>query len=361
MYQPRPSADTYNARRRRVVFDYALKSRLDELARYPDAALIVCCNDQQTADSLDHLRIAYPTLAIHTAIINPQPYAPPHPDAQTPFQCQWDDPSGWVQYWTTDRWARIKFALEISAQIAQNGNTTGYLIMPAHDAVWRTGLLDVLTAFSAQHARDGLPAAVSPYTSMHHSPIPSIAIPEICIDAINLAFFQHVDSFKSPDYQQFWGKMSLLPFGMCANVLERVEMRVWEDDLEIDTALRRLGYPTRARHSDDVYRQALPAFNFADVAAIFNRTIHYSLPIPPGNTSILARPFAEMWSRQPDYALKYWYRAACIEALVARCQREIDARLARYGCSWVDWGAYRHVVRVGDPFVQVWKYAPIFV
>ena len=31
-------------------------------------------------------------------------------------------------------------------------------------------------------------------------------------------------------------------------------------------------------------------------------------------------------------------------------------RLGRYGLSWVDWGTYRYVVRVGDPLVQVWKY-----
>jgi len=65
MYKPRPSDTGYDARRRRSVFDYALKSRLDELAHYPDSALILCCNDQRTADSLSDLREQYPTLPIY--------------------------------------------------------------------------------------------------------------------------------------------------------------------------------------------------------------------------------------------------------------------------------------------------------
>jgi hypothetical protein len=31
------------------------------------------------------------------------------------------------------------------------------------------------------------------------------------------------------------------------------------------------------------------------------------------------------------------------------------ARVKRYGCSWVDWGAYRYVARPRDPAVEVWK------
>jgi len=48
-------------------------------------------------------------------------------------------------------------------------------------------------------------------------------------------------------------------------------------------------------------------------------------------------------------------------ALIAECSSEIQVRLERYGLSWVDWGAYRHVVRVGDPCVEVWKRGTLLV
>jgi len=360
MYKPRPSDTGYDARRRRSVFDYALKSRLDELAHYPDSALILCCNDQRTADSLSDLREQYPTLPIYIAFVNPEPHVPPYPDAQTPFRCEWDDPAGWQQVQTTDRWARIRFALELGREIAAHGGT-GYIVMPAHDSCWYYSILDDLAKASLEYAKGGLPAAVSPYADVHHSRVPGVYIPQNVIDTVNWAFHRHHADIAAGSYQQFWGKMGIIPYAMSGAILKRVELRVWEDDLEIDTAIRALGYAVVTVFMDRLglrqpYKQTLPAFNVEAVAAVFNRTLHYSLPIPPGNTSLLARPFMELWMRLPDYALKYWYRAACIEAIVAYCQKQIDARLKRYGCSWVDWGAYRHVVRIGDPFVQVWKY-----
>jgi hypothetical protein len=229
--------------------------------------------------------------------------------------------------------------------------------MPAHDAVWGAFLLDDLAVISLEHQRGGQPAAVSPYSDRHHSAVPGVWIDPRAIRAVNWAFHRRHDEIASGACQQFWGKMGIIPYGMCGAIRQRVEMRVWEDDLEIDSAVRSLGYAAvtaLAARRRVRYRQALPAFSLADVLTIFERTLHYSLPIP-GNTSLLARPFGELWKHLPDYALNRWYLAACIEALVAICRRRIAARLQRYGCSWVDWGAYRHVVRVGDPFVQVWK------
>ncbi len=360
VYKPRPANADYDSRRRRAVFDYALRSRLAELARHPDAALILCCADLSAAASLAPILADFPSLLTLTTFVNPEAYAPPFPDAETPYRCAWDAPEAWTQYKTTDRWARIAFALEVGQRVATAGGQ-GWIVMPAHDAVWGAYLLDELAAISLEQARGGLPAAVSPYSDFHHSAVPGVWIDPLVIRVINAAFHRPPDSIASRAYQQFWGKMGIIPYAMCASILRRVEMRVWEDDLEIDSAIQTLGYAAVtafAMHGVHVsYRQALPVFSLVDALALFDRTLHYSLPIP-GNTSLLARPFIALWQHLPDYALNYWYLAACIEALTARCQRHIASRLARFGCSWVDWGAYRHVVRVGDPFVQVWKDSP---
>lgn len=357
VYKPRPPDADYDSRRRQVVFDYALRSRLTELARYPDAALILCCADSSAAASLAPILADFPGLLTLTAVVNPEAFSPPFPDAETPYRCAWDAPEAWTQYKTTDRWARVAFALDVGRRVAAAGGQ-GWIVMPAHDAVWGAFLLDDLAAISLEHGRGGLPAAVSPYSDWHHSAVPGVWIDPLVIRVVNWAFHRHHDDIASGAYQQFWGKMGIIPYAMCGSILSRVEMRVWEDDLEIDGAIQALGYAAvtapAMRRFRVVYRQALPAFSLADALTIFDRTLHYSLPIP-GNTSLLARPFGEMWKHLPDYALNRWYLAACIEALVAICQRRIAARLRQYGCSWVDWGALRHVVRVGDPFVQVWK------
>jgi hypothetical protein len=356
IYKARPSGSDYDSRRRRAVFDYALRSRLTELARRSDAALILCCADSAAAASLAPILAEFPALTALTAVVNPEAHAPPFPDAETPRRCEWDAPEAWTQFQTTDRWARIAFALEVGQHVAAAGGE-GWIVMPAHDAVWGAFLLDDLAVISLEHQRGGQPAAVSPYSDRHHSAVPGVWIDPRAIRAVNWAFHRRHDEIASGACQQFWGKMGIIPYGMCGAIRQRVEMRVWEDDLEIDSAVRSLGYAAvtaLAARRRVRYRQALPAFSLADVLTIFERTLHYSLPIP-GNTSLLARPFGELWKHLPDYALNRWYLAACIEALVAICRRRIAARLQRYGCSWVDWGAYRHVVRVGDPFVQVWK------
>lgn len=357
LYKPRSPDTDYDSRRRQGVFDYALRSRLAELARHPDSALILCCADSSAAASLAPILADYPSLLTLTAVVNPEPCPPPFPDAETPFRCAWDAPQAWTQYRTTDRWARVAFALEVGQHVAAAGGR-GWIVMPAHDAVWGAFLLDDLAQFSLDHASGGLPAAVSPYSDLHHSAVPGVWIDPRIIRVVNWAFHRHHDDIASGSYQQFWGKMGIIPYAICGAIRQCVEKRVWEDDLEIDSAIHALGYAAVTAFANQryrvSYRQALPAFTFADVLTIFDRTLHYSLPIP-GDTSLLARPFAEMWQHLPDYALNRWYLAACIETLVAICQRRIANRLARFGCSWVDWGAYRHVVRVGDPFVQVWK------
>jgi hypothetical protein len=353
MYKPRPTEE-----RARRVFDSCLDSRLSELSRHTNAAVLLICDSQATIDSFADLPAAYPKLTFTAAVVNPKPL-PPNPRdayAETPTRCEWHDPAGWQRYGMTDRWSRILYALDTARQLED----PGYLIMPAHDAVWGEGLLDMLIALSEQHAKNGLPAAVSPYPSMQHSPVPGVDIPNEIIDALNAAFARASAlpaRLDAGEYQAFWGKMGMIPFGMCGALLQRVEPIVWEDDLEIDRAIREAGYAAAARYVDDpaLYRQALPVFDWAGLRAVIERTLHYSLNIP-GDTSILTRPLDEAAEvrRQSDSRFRQGITLA--EAITAEYQAEIAERLKRYGASWVDWGAYRHVVRVGDPLVQVWKY-----
>ncbi len=232
--------------------------------------------------------------------------------------------------------------------------------MPAHDAVWGRDLLARLVALSEGHERNGLPAAVSPYTYYQHSVVPDLLIDPLLIDAVNAAFNRESRlrwRLRSDRYQAFWGKMGMIPFGMCGALRDQVETMVWEDDLEIDRAIRARGYAAVCRWIDNpaLYRQTLPLFDRAGLRALIDRTLHYSLSIP-GDSSLVSQPL-DFWNRlrrriDPRYA-----RALALsEAVTAECKIEIAARLDRCGASWVDWGAYRYVARVGDPLVQVWKY-----
>ncbi len=353
MYKPRPTAP-----RERRVFDFALASRLSELSRYDAAAVLLICNDDLTVASFADLPETYPRLRFTAAIANPQPLPRTPTDSYraTPERCGWRDPAGWRRYDLTDRWVRISFALEVAREL----DAPGYLIMPAHDAVWGRDLLARLLRLSEQHARDGLPAAVSPYSYYQHSAVPDVPVDPLIVNAVNAAFNR--DSrlrwrLRSEHYQAFWGKMGMIPFGMCGALRDRVETIVWEDDLEIDRAIRSAGYAAVCRwiSNPTIYRQTLPLFDRAGLQRLIERTLHYSLCIP-GDTSIISQPL-DRWGRlrrriDPRYA-----RALALsEAVTAECQAEIAARLDRCGASWVDWGAYRYVARVGDPLVQVWKY-----
>jgi hypothetical protein len=150
--------------------------------------------------------------------------------------------------------------------------------------------------------------------------------------------------------------MGMIPFAMCAEILRRADMLVWEDDLEIDRVIREAGYDVRCLWADDpnLYRQALPVFDRAGLRAVIERTLHYSLSIP-GDTSLLTRPLDALGQFRRQLDPPFAWGLALSEAITAECKAEIAQRLERYGASWVDWGAYRYVARVGDPVVQVWK------
>ena len=357
MYKPRPMGE-----RECRVFDFTLHSRLRILNDQVAAAVLFICNDAATADSLSEFRTRYPKLPMIFTLANPQPIAPNKPNsyADTPLRCGWAAPERWRRYELTDRWARIRLALDTTRQLAQSG----YLIMPAHDAVWGCGLLERLIHLSERHAKNGLPAAVSPYTYYQHSAVPGVEMNSAIIDGLNAAFAR--DSWRwwrlrSGSYQAFWGKMGLIPFGLCGAVLRNVEMMVWEDDLEIDRAIRAAGCAVRGQwiSDPDLYRQALPVFDRTGLRAVIERTLHYSLNLPGkfyGEKSLLNQPLDRL-ARLRRKLDRRWDRAVALsETVIAECNAEIAARIQRCGLSWVDWGAYRYVVRVGDPFVQVWKY-----
>lgn len=347
--------------RERAVFDFTLATRLAELRRYEHAAVLFLCNNLATVASLAHLPAAYPNLTMVTAIVNSEPVDPaePDPDANTPTLCGWDTPDSWQRYTLTDRWARLLFALDIARQFTD----PGYLILPAHDAVWGSGLLAALVRFSQRHAQNGLPAAVSPYTYYQHSEVPGVDIPREIIDALNAAFGR--DSwlrcrFRSGRYQSFWGKMGMIPFGMCGAIRDRVETIMLEDDLEIDAVIRGAGYKVRCQWVDrpSLYRQALPIFDRADLKGVIERTLHYSLMIPGefyGEKSLLNQPLDRLGRLKRRLSPRFDRAVALSETIIAECNAAIADRLDRFGMSWVDWGPYRYVVRVGDARVQVWK------
>ena len=356
MYRPRPDDP-----RERHVFDFTLASRLAELSRYERAAALFICNSAPTIDSLAYLRDLYPHLTLLAAVANPEPIAPTSGDpyADTPRVCGWDAPEKWVRYSMTDRWARITFALNIARQL----DGSGYLIMPANDVVMGDGLLRSLVRFSQHQVKQGLPAAVSPYTYHQHSTVPDVAIPQDVIDALNAAFAR--DSwlrwrFQFGHYQSFWGKMGMLPFGMCGEILDRVETMMFEDDLEIDAVIREAGYAVHCKWIDrpSQYRQALPVFSREDLKPVIERTLHYSLAIPGkfyGEKSQFNQPLDRLGRLKMLLSPRFARAVAISESVIAECNGEIARRVDQVGMSWTDWGMYRYVVRIGDPLVQVWK------
>lgn len=345
MYKPRPSSG-----REQIVFDWTLYSRLSRLDEH-DAVLLIC-DSQQTIDSFTHLPAAFPEPRIVAMIINPERWSGKSPD--TPALCDWGE--GWQQYEATDRWARINCALQVSNQMDQ----PGYLIMPAHDAVWGKTLLDRLVQFSQRHICNGLSTAVSPYTYHQHSPIPGADVPQDIIDLLNVSFGR--DSLfrwkiRLNRVQQFWGKMSLVPFGMCGAIREQVEPDRFEDDLVFDRVIRECGFAARCLwvNNPTVYRQALPVFDREGVRQVIERTLHYSLTIPGELGGLLNAPLDWFGRIRRRIDPRYAHLSAEVESLTAECMTSIARRVKQYGLSWVDWGAYRYVVRVGDPAVEVWK------
>jgi hypothetical protein len=289
-------------------------------------------------------------------VANPQPDAASN--SQTPTQLEW--PGEWRRYSTTDRWCRIALAMEVARHI----DTPGYLIMPAQDAVWGQNLLARLVAYSHEQARGGFPAAVSPYSYHQHSPVPGTEIPSLVIDVYNTALgrdFGFKQRIARDEVQGFWGKMGMIPFGMCGALIDTADKSTLEDDLELDRVIRTLGYAARALWVDDpaVYRQAPLLFDLDDVRRAIERIMHYSLNVPAtavgGSTLNFPLDAAGELKRQTDPGFAYHNGIA--ESLIAECANAIQERLDRYGASWVDWGKYRYVVRPSYPEVEVWRAA----
>ncbi len=347
MYQPPPDDP-----RRWRVFEWTLRSRMAALGE-GDAVLFIC-DGERTADALAPVAADYPNLLSVATVANPAPYT--GKTAPTPEQLGWE--GTWERRAQTDRWCRILTALHVARHV----DADGYLIMPAHDAVWGRGLLDRLVDFSRAHARRGLPAAVSPYTYFQHSSVPGADIPQDMIDLINTAFGRDLRfplKIAADEVQQIWGKMGMIPFRMCGDLMDTIEPIVWEDDLEIDRAIRELGYGVRCQWIDDsaLYRQALPVFTLTDARRVIERTLHYSLNVPATviGASTLNFPLDSLGRYKCLIEPKFAALNARAEALIDECNTVIRARLDHFGASWVDWGAYRYVVRVGDAEVEVWR------
>lgn len=355
MYRPRPVEP-----RAQAVFDYAWRSRLAQLD--DQDAVLLLCDQPATLESLQPVLQDYPHLRVCWSVVNPSvdTRSSVLPDAVgVPHHLAWPDPPTWQRVTMTDRWARIRWALVAGA--SYQPLTTAFLVMPAHDAVWGDDLLPYLVR------QAGARVAVSPVTYHQHSPIPGVSIPAEVIDLLNAAFGKDALlawKLQRDQHQGFWGKMSLLRLDHCGALLEALQPCAFEDDLAIDSALARMGTPARGVYIRDpqLYRQALPVFDRQAARRVIERTLHYSLNIPSEGLSgsSLNQPLGALGRlRLLRPRFRTAHRAAA--ALIAECSLEIQTRLERYGLSWVDWGAYRHVVRVGDPCVEVWKRGTVLV
>jgi hypothetical protein len=348
MYRPRPDGV-----REQIVFDYTLRSRLAALGK--NDAVVFICDSEKTIASLKPFEIKFPHLTMTAIITNPLPTLgkPRH----TPFDLEWDKPDQWQRMQTTDRWARIDTALHIGSLM----NHSGYLLMPAHDAVWGQNLLPILEQFSLRYAKHGLPAAVSPYTYHQHSNVTGATIPTDIVYLLNTAFNRDTWfrwKIQRDAVQGFWGKMSMTPIGMCGTIRKQAEKTLWEDDLDIDRIIRDSGYGVRGlwMSNPNIYKQALPVFDRQGVRKVIERTLHYSLHIPSDKIggSSLNMPLDWVGHLRAIIIPQFKHYNHEAEQLIAECAIEIEDRLKRYGASWLDWGAYRHVVRVRDPVVEVW-------
>jgi len=348
MYRPRSETS-----REQIVFDYTLRSRLGALGQ--DDAAVFICDSQATIDSLYAFEVEFPQVLMVATLTNPLPYK--GKSGSTPLELKWGNPNQWQRVQTTDRWARIDVALEIGGLM----NQAGYLLMPAHDAVWGDNLLIQLERFSQHFAKNGLPAAVSPYTYYQHSAVAEAAIPDDIIHLMNTVFSR--DSWfkwkiQRDEVQAFWGKMSMTPFGLCGAIRSNTEQTLWEDDLDIDRTLRDLGYGVRCMwvNNPAVYGQGPPVFNRDGVRKVIERTLHYSLHIPDERVggSSLNVPLDWLGRLRAIISPRFRHYNSEAEMLIASCAAEIGKRLDTFGASWVDWGAYRYVVCVRDPVVEVW-------
>lgn len=348
LYQPRPPEP-----RARAVFDHALRARLGALGAGDGLLLLV--DGPEALESVTPLLREFPALRTAALVVNPAPLADA-PD--TPHALGWEAPDSWSACAMTDRWARLQAALAAAA----GARGAGWLLLPALDAVYGRPLVDWLEAQAISLGR-GRPAAVSPVTPWQHHAVSGVRIPPVMIDALNLAFDRD-DTLPARltdgSAQGVWGKLSLIPRAACAEVLRTAETDVWEDDKEIDRALREAGWMTRGLWVRDpvLYHQSPPVFDRAGLKAVLGRTLHYSLNIPadpPAGTSLIAQPGRPFTLEDSVF---YHDARRLADGLTAECMAEIADRVARWGASWVDWGAYRTVARVGVPGVEVWRRSP---
>lgn len=283
-----------------------------------------------------------------------------YPVTPPAFVGQPESPFDWGGSWRrvamTDRWTRIRAALEIGRARRADG-ANGWLILPAHDARYSRQLLLQLVDFSRRHAQNGVPAAVSPYTFYKHSPLEGVNIPAAIIDGVNAAFNRDPAfrlRLERGEAQGFWGKMGMIPFAMCADLLRTVDTGVWEDDLELDRAITALGYAARALWIDDParYRQTLLVTDEAGVRRVIERHLHYSLRT---GGSALTEPLSDMARYMRVVNPRFGAASTWADHLIAEEYARMMRRVDQHGASWVDWGAYRHVARPYDPHVEVWQ------
>ena len=351
IYQPRPSHPTDP--RSRDIFDAAFSSRLAALDPGQDAVLLIA-DSVASVESLQLFIDQFPNLRWAARIANPTVITGSiDPLANFPVQFEWPSPENWEQFRQSDRWARLDAAFEFGGSC----NPDSYLIMPAHDAFWGSGLLKLLRTKSTEFARGGLNAAVSPYSYYRHSAIDAIQIAPDIINLINIVFNRDSsfpEKLSKGHTQGFWGKTALLPCAMSTPILNHVDQTFFEDDAEIDRAIHRLGYASRGIWIADpgLYRQSLPVFDEAAARRVILRSLHYSLP---AGGSFLLTPLDEPMCQRLAQEPAMWRANNRAEQLIHDCQLEIKERLEQFGASWVDWGAYRYVTRVGDPEVKVWR------
>lgn len=336
MPQPPPTEP-----RARQVFEWALRQRLAAL-RQADWVLFVCATDEIYPALRPIVREATRAGAMHT-ITNPHP-------TKTPPARPFDWGGAWQRMTMTDRWARL-------LNVMNSPYEASALILPAHDAIYTRDLLLKLYAFSQQHARNGLPAAVSPYTFYQHSPVPGVDLPPAIIDLHNAAFNRDPAfrlRIESGAAQGFWGKLSVLPLPLFHALRGHVDSGIWEDDLEIDRAINARGYAARAAWIDDprAYRHALPVFTEADARRVIERHLHYSLRT---GGSHLTQPLTDMARYQRVIDPRFGAAGERADRIIAEEYAKLTRRVEQFGASWVDWGAYRHVARPYDPHVEVWK------
>lgn len=345
IYRPRPDEP-----RARAVFDHAFRARLGALNA--EDGLLLLVDSTESLESLRPLLTEGPPLRAAALVVNPAPLINP-PD--TPYTLGWDTPAAWHALQTTDRWARLLAALAVVSALDGGGG----LVLPALDAVYGRPLLRWLEAQSMELGR-GVRAAVSPVTPFQHYRVPGASIPLAIIEALNSAFNRDETlpaRLASGQAQGVWGKMSLIPFAACVGLAAALDTAVWEDDKEIDRALRERGVATRGLWQPDpaLYHQVPPVFDRAGLKAVIGRTLHYSLNIPaarPAGSSFLAVTPPLRFCAEDSI----WYHEGrqLADALIGECLAEIAARVAHSGASWVDWGRYRYVARIGVPGAEMW-------